>query len=143
MVLRSALEDFTETTLAMMAGVLAKLRYLAGLYRQVNGPYIHWGLSRTHGEAAAQQAISDSHREIFLRVLRTPLRQLRQDIQISSASSGMAEPELLHELSAREKDLLPLDLGGGSPRHFNSVLQALLALTSRPAKTPPDATRQS
>jgi hypothetical protein len=142
MVLRSALEDLTETTLAMVAGVFAKLRYLGGLRRDANGGYVHWGLSRTHGEAAAQQAMSDSHRDAFLHVLRTPLRELRQDIQTSSTSTGMAESELLQELSAKEKDLLPPDLSGGSARHFNSVLQALLALTSRPAKTPPDATRQ-
>jgi len=143
MVLRSALEDLRETTLAMVAGLLAKLRYLAGLRREVSGAYVHWGLSHTHGEVAAQQAISDSHREVFLRVLRTPLQALRQDIETSSASSGMAQTELVKELSSREKELLPADLGGGSARHFNSVLQALLALISHPAKTPPDATRQS
>lgn len=140
--LRSALEDLTETTLAVVSGVLAKLRYLAGLRRELDGAYVHWGLSRAHGEAAAQQAISDSHREVFLRVLRTPLRELKQDIETSSGSSGMTETELLDELSGKEKDLVPQDLGGGSTRHFSSVLQALSALISRPAKTPPDATRQ-
>lgn len=140
--LRSALEDLTETTLAVVSGVLAKLRYLAGLRRELDGAYVHWGLSRAHGEAAAQQAISDSHREVFLRVLRTPLRELKQDVETSSSSSGMTETELLDELSGKEKDLLPRDLGGGSTRHFSSVLQALSALISRPAKTPPDATRQ-
>jgi hypothetical protein len=142
MVLRSALEDLTETTLAVVTGVMAKLRYLAGLRVPSEGGYVHWGLSRTHGEAAAQEAISDTHREIFLRVLRTPLRELKQDIQTSSGENEMAVKELLNDLSAKENDLLPHDLGGGSARHFSSVLQALSALISRPAKTPPDATRQ-
>ena len=124
----------------MVAGLFAKLRYLAGLRRDANGGYIHWGMTRTHGEAAAQQAIADSHQEIFLRVLRTPLRDLRQDVEASSVATGIAGKELLEDLSARKADLLPNNLGGGSPRHFSSVLHALLALASRPAKNPPDAT---
>ena len=142
MVLRSALEDLTETTLATLGGLFAKLRYLAGLRRQENGPYVHWGMARTHGESAAQQAISRSHREIFLHVLRTPLRDLEQEVQTSSASSGVDEKELLEELSGKKETLVPNDLGGGSRRHFNSVLHALLTLTSHRAKTPPDATHQ-
>ena len=142
MVLRSALEDLTETTLAVVNGVMAKLRYLAGLRGPSEGGYVHWGLSKTHGEAAAQEAIGETHREIFLRVLRTPLRELKQDIQTSGGDSEMAVKELLDDLSAKENDLLPHDLGGGSARHFSSVLQALSALISHPAKTPPDATRQ-
>jgi len=142
MVLRSALEDLTETTLATLGGLFAKLRYLAGLRRQGNGPYVHWGMARTHGESATQEAFGQSHREIFLRMLRTPLRNLRDEVRISSTNGGISEEELLKELSERKDTLLPNDLGGGSPRHFNSVLHALLTLTSHRVKTPPDATRQ-
>jgi len=143
MVLRSALEDLTETTLATLAGLFAKLRYLAGLRRGGNGPYVHWGMTRTHGETAAQEAIGESHREIFLRVLRTPVRELTREVETSSAATGISEKQLLEELSGKKQDLLPNDLAGGSPRHFNSVLHALLALTSHRGKTPPDATLQS
>jgi len=143
MLLKSAFEDLSETTLAALAGVLAKLRYLAGLREQQSGTYKHWGLSHIHGDAAAQQALADAHRGIFLRLLRTPVRQLRQDLEKASAAAGMTEKDFIEDLTKRKEDLLPGDAGGGSPRHFSSVLYALSILTSRPGETPPDASRQS
>jgi hypothetical protein len=139
MTLRSALEDLLETTLIGVAGITGKIEYVASLRDQVSGTYSHWGLTRTHGEAAAQQALAEAHRQLFLRLLRTPLCTLCDDVVISGEALQMTGVEYVERLRSRAAALLPPDLGGGSARHFSSVLQALSALASNPARTPAGA----
>lgn len=137
MTLRSALEDLFETTLAGVAGIAGKIEYVASLRDTASGAYSHWGLTQAYGEPSAQRALADAHRLVFLRFLRTPLRTLRDDIVISSGALQMTAGEYVEHLRSRAPALLPSDLGGGSARHFNSVLHALSILVS--VKTPPEA----
>ena len=51
----------------------------------------------------------------------------------------MTASEYMERFQNQLPALLPPDLGGGSARHFSSVLHALSILVSTPAKTPPDA----
>ena len=139
MPLKSALEDLSGTTLAGVVGTVAKIEYLASLRDAGSGSYSHWGLIRAHGELAAQQALAEAHRLLFLRVLRTPLRALRDDVMVSSGALQMTAGEYMERLRSRAQALLPPDLGGGSARHFSSVLQALSILVSTPAQTPSEA----
>jgi hypothetical protein len=138
MTLKSALEDLLETTIAGVAGIVGKIEYVASLRDAVSGTYSHWGLSRAYGEHAAQQALAEVHRLLFLRLLRTPLRVLREDVMISSGALQMTAGEYVDRLR-NQSVLLPQDLGGGSARHFNSVLHALSILVSAPVTVPPDA----
>ena len=139
MTLKSALEDLLGTTLAGVAGIAGKIEYVAGLRDTASGAYSHWGLTRAYGEAAAQRALAEAHRLLFLRLLRTPLRILRDDVVVSSEALQMTAGEYVKRLRSRGPALLPPDLGGGSARHFNSVLQALSILVSSPPKTPSEA----
>lgn len=139
MALRSALEDLLGTTLAEVAGTVGKVGYLASLRDTASGTYAHWGLTRTYGEIAAQQALAEAHRLLFLRMLRTPLRALREDVQLSSEALKMTAGEFMEQLRGQATALLPTDLGGGSARHFSSVLHALSSLLSAPAAAASDA----
>jgi len=76
---------------------------------------------------------------LFLKVLRTPLRQLRDDVMLSSGALQKTAGEYLEGFQKRMPELLPQDLNGGSARHFNSVLHALSVLVSNRAMTPPEA----
>ena len=125
MTLRSALEDLLETTLAGVAGIAGKIEYVASLRDTASGAYSHWGLTRAYGEPAAQHALAEAHRLVFLGFLRTPLRTLRDDVIVSSGVLQITAGEYVEP-----------DLGGGSARHFSSVLQALSILLSEPVKTP-------
>lgn len=139
MSLTSAFEDFVHTTLSAFPGLLAKLEYLSGL-KQVDGGYGHWGLSRVHGEAAAQRALAESHSILLSEILRTPLRTLMEDVTVSAATQERTAPVYLEQLAKRSWQLLPKQVGGGSDRHFSSVLHALSALArSRPNATRPNA----
>lgn len=139
MALKSALEDLLGTTLAGVAGTLGKIEYLAGLRDTASGTYSHWGFARVYGEAAAEQALVEAHRLLFLKLLRTPLRELRADVMVSSRALAMTAREYLERLRRHGLGLQPQDLGGGCARHFSSVLHALSLLFSTPAGTPQDA----
>jgi len=139
MALKSALEDLLGTTLAGVAGTLGQIEYVAGLRDAASGTYLHWGFARVYGEAAAAQALAEAHRLLFLRLLRTPLRDLCADLMVSSGALAMTAGQYLERLRSHGLGLQPQDLGGGCARHFSSVLHALSLLLSTPAGTPPDA----
>ena len=139
MTLLCALDDLLVRTLGVFPSVLARLEYMSGL-RQSDGRYSHWGLSRVHGELEAQKALLESHEILISEVLRTPLRRLMQDAEAGCAAQEQQPSAYLEDLSARSTSLLPEDMGGGSTRHFSSVLHALSALArSQQRATPPDA----
>jgi len=128
MVLKTVKEDLQASTLRAISGLLAKLGYLAGL-RQADGTYSHWGLSRVHGEEAAQEALSGAHEGLVSKILRTPLHKLVDDVQDSCVSVRRDRADFLAELRDREFQVLPANAGVGSRRHLSSVLHALSALT--------------
>jgi len=124
MPLYSPLDDFMERTVAHIPGLLPKLEYLSAL-RAADGGYEHWGMMRVFGDEAAQQAIKHAHCDLFLRVLRTPMRELLEDAQAAAERSDVAAEIYVNGLNAAGERLLPEKLGGGSARHFNSVLETL------------------
>jgi hypothetical protein len=142
MTFRSAIDDVLDVSLAAVSGIVRKLEYLSGL-RETPNSYSHWGLARVYGEEAAQQALAEAHRTIFLVVLRTSLRTLRDDVAVSSREEQKPVEDYAGDLRGSLSSLLPCDLGGGSARHFSSVLHALSSLASNQPKTRPHATHLS
>ncbi len=140
MPLKSALEDLLETTLTNVTGVVGKIEYVASLRAPTHKGYVHWGLSKVHGEEGAQRAISEAHRGLFLKILRTPLQQLREDVMAASQAAQQPAREYVESLRKRQEELLPEDLAGGSAGHFSSVLRALSSLAADPHQSPPRAT---
>jgi len=138
MTLHSAFEDLVGSTLASISGLLTKIEYLSGLRNgDRSRTYEHWGLARVYGEQAAQHALAEAHQTLFLKVLRTSLRQLHQGAELGHGALSIPAQDYLEELRKRRADLLPADLGGGSARHFSSVLQALSSLAKHsPPSTP-------
>ena len=128
MPLRSALEDLRETTLRKVSGLLGRLEYLAHL-RTSDGKYSHWGLAKTHGESASQEALSEAHRSALAGVLRTPLRRMVQDAEASSEAQGISAESFTKHLQEEGDSLLPPSPGAGAARHLKSVLRALSYLT--------------
>ena len=137
MTLLSVGDDFVHTTLRAVPGLLGKLRYVAEL-RGEDGRYAHWGLARVYGEPAAQRALAEAHLALFLQVLRAPLRELLEDILQMAAANGEKPAVCTQNLQASLPALLPPELGGGSARHFSSVLEGLSSLSrsKRPASRP-------
>jgi len=122
-------DDFSDRTLAAVPGTLAKLEYVSGL-RSDGGVYSHWGLSRTYGQAAANQTVASAHSEIFLAILRSPLSTLADEIRQQAEDRGVSVREYATTLASEGEKLIPESLRGGTRRHFNSVLQSLSALAA-------------
>jgi uncharacterized protein YbgA (DUF1722 family) len=142
MTLKSALDDVLDVTLSAVSGIVGKLEYFSSLRERPNS-YSHWGLAKVYGEGVAQKALAEAHSAFFLVILRTSLRTLRDDVEVSSREKQKPADEYVEDLRSRLPSLLPSDLGGGSARHFSSVLHALSSLASNQAKTRPHATHPS
>ncbi len=114
--LRSANEDFSGT-LSKLSNALARLAFVCSL-RKTRTRYRHWGLTRTHGERDAQQALAEGHSSALIALLRTSVRDLWQLVR-------RREPSVVHiqELEQkRPKMLVPADLKGGSPWHLRASI---------------------
>jgi hypothetical protein len=138
MTLTSALEDLQETTLEAISGILRRLEYLARL-KDRGGDYVHWGFVRVHGDLSAKKALAQSHRSLVSEVLSTPIRNLLQDVEKSSALAEMPPVSYVERLCDAGPQLLPAAPAAGSSRHLSSVLHALLCLSrvQRQGATPP------
>ncbi|HZP16375.1 MAG TPA: hypothetical protein VFB00_00320 [Terriglobales bacterium] len=134
MSLLSALDDLMLRTLTELPGLLSKLEYLSSLRHPETGVYSHWGLSRIYGDTAAQAAMAEAHELLISEILQTPLRKLMEDAVSCGAAQGEDAEKYLEELLDRCSILLPQQLGGGSSRHFSSVLHALSALAHSQAR---------
>jgi hypothetical protein len=132
-----ATEDFVLRTLSAVDGRWSKLQYVVSL-RDQDGTYRHWGLARLYGEEQAGRTLESAHQQLFLEVLRTPLRELWADVRQTARGRGAPESEFVRELEAAGRALVPRDYAGGSLRHFNSVLAALSGL-ARQGPTHPGA----
>jgi hypothetical protein len=136
MTLKSALQDLRESTLAAVAGLLAKLAYLGSLRRREGG-YMHWGLSLVYGDEPSDRALKTAHTEVLSKVLRTPISDLEEDLHQSSQTAKKAPGPYVDGLQEQFQQLLPSPQDAVSAGHLNSVLIALSALEkSRKAATP-------
>jgi len=129
--LLSVADDIVVNTLSVIPGLLGRLEYLSGL--KGRDGYAHWGLSRVYGERVAHQALSEAHGFLLSEVLRTPIRKLISEVEIACASSDRSPSAYLKQLYENYPSLLPDQVGGGSVRHFSSVLHALSALAAVPS----------
>lgn len=127
----SPFDDFSQNTLTAVSGTLGKLQYVVGL-RQINGEYFHWGMARSHGEESASLAIAQAHTNVFLCVLRTPIRDLWSEVRTLAFDQHADTRDFIAQLQQRGDSLVPKELQGGTRRHFNSVLLALCRLAGAP-----------
>ena len=77
---RRIIQDFTLSTLARIESPFSRLAYLASLRNLSSNVYEHAGLSAVYPQGAVQQALEQCHREIFERILETPLAVQEEDL---------------------------------------------------------------
>jgi hypothetical protein len=127
MTFSSPIEDLQRLTLRAIISGLRRLEYLAGL-RDGSGRYTHWGFERVYGDIAAEKTMQKAHRSVVSEILSTPLRDLREEVQLSGEDAQIPPAVYLEQLTVRGPALLPSDPAVGSERHLNSVLHALSEL---------------
>ena len=138
----SCLEDSIKTILARGMGTWGKLQYVASL-RQPEGTYLHWGLTRLHGERAVRRAFVEVHVGLVRQVLHSPLSELMEDLKREAEDYGSSSGECLSNLSRRAAELVPPESGEGARRKFNSVLTALSAIVQAEPPTASGSARVS
>jgi hypothetical protein len=138
MTLKSAMQDLRETTLAAVAGLLAKLAYLGSLRRREGG-YKHWGLSLVYGEESSDRALKAAHSEVLSKVLRTPISELEEDLRESSQTGQETPGTYIAGMQEQFNQLLPSPQDAVSARHLSSVLVALSALEKNRKPATPSA----
>ena len=127
MKLLSPIDDFLSNTLSALASLLDRLEYVASL-QQSDGKYQHWGLARTYGDQTAHEVIQEVHCFNYLQTLRTPVKTLVDEVKRGAAHKGLDELSYVRDLSAVSPRLIPNQPTGGSARHLDSVLLALLKI---------------
>lgn len=125
----SAREDFVRRTLSGVRGIWSRLNYIRQL-RGRGGTYEHWGLKQVHGEHLAVRAIADVHSELYLELLRTPLPQLMEQLELQTENSEYSGKDLAHALKEQQQKILPANLCGGAPKHLHSVLTSISLLAN-------------
>jgi hypothetical protein len=78
---RRVIQDFTQTTLAGIPSLFARLSYMASLRDLSSGRYEHAGLAALYPDAAIQQALQLCHEQIFERILETSLSGQEEDLR--------------------------------------------------------------
>jgi hypothetical protein len=78
---RRVILDFTQTTLAGIPGLFARLAYMASLRDLSSGRYDHAGLAALYPDAAVQQALQLCHEQIFERILEASLSTQEEDLR--------------------------------------------------------------
>ena len=129
MTLKSAYDDLRQRTIERIPGTWVKLQYVAGL-RSSTG-YLHWGLERVHGPAAAQEAFTKVHKGLVKNILRTRLSVLQEDLAQSSEADGTSSGSCVSILRGSLNQLLPSGCPKEAELHLLSVLETLSALAAR------------
>lgn len=92
---QAVLKDFVEHSLLAIPSELGRLAYVASLRDAGSEFYRHDGLAALYPDGAVQQALLMCHKELFLRVLESPLERLEIDLQVClGALSGGFEKSL-------------------------------------------------
>jgi hypothetical protein len=127
--MKTAVQRLQENALDQMPR-LARLKYLASA-REPNGQYSHWGLAKMYGSATLQQAMSEMHSSVFVDVLRTPIRQLADEVSGNARETGVSREAYVETFSAKFKAVSPENHLGGCEEHLKMVLYALSCLARR------------
>lgn len=128
----SVFADFMQS-LNVLNGVWSRLNYIREL-REVDGKYRHWGLAQTHGEVETNRAIAEVHSELHLQLLRSPLQEVFEQLPLGADEAGCSSLQLAEQLCEERERLMPDDLRGGSPKHFDAVLKVTKMLAKRSKK---------
>jgi hypothetical protein len=78
---RSAEADLFRNTLSRIPTLFGRLAYLASLRDHSSRLYVHHGLMSIYGGKESQQALAQSHREIFQNWLKLPLADKIEDLK--------------------------------------------------------------
>lgn len=126
----SAAADMWRNTLAAIPSVFGRLVYLSALRNGNTGRYEHHGLAARHGQAQADMALRNSHREVFRTWREYPLAEQKADLDLYLATLFEPKVSVIETWLklAPYRHLLPAETPGDDQQLYLSDFQALLAM---------------
>jgi hypothetical protein len=85
---RVVIEDFSSRTLAAIASAVGRLYYVSSLRDSGSGRYVHEGLGSRYSQGAVQEGLTQCHEELFAKILETPLKEQKQDLDKCFRAAG-------------------------------------------------------
>jgi hypothetical protein len=85
---RTVIEDFSSRTLAAIASAVGRLYYVSSLRDSGSGRYVHDGLGSRYSQGAVQEGLTQCHEELFAKILETPLKEQKQDLDKCFSAAG-------------------------------------------------------
>ncbi len=79
---RDAAANIWRNTLSQIPSIFGRMVYLASLRNPNSGDYEHHGVAQFFGAEKANQALSDSHMEVFGEWLCMDLQQQKSDLDV-------------------------------------------------------------
>ena len=130
---RRIIQDFTLSTLARIESPFSRLAYLASLRNLSSNVYEHAGLSAVYPQGAVQQALEQCHREIFERILETPLAVQEEDLgaHLRTLPQGIHRTAALWRKLEAYRALMPADSPDYLKELFCSNVRAILEILER------------
>jgi hypothetical protein len=123
-------EDFRRHTLKALPTLVEKLAYISSL-QDVQGRYMHWGLSRIFGDHKAQQGISTVHSELATQLIRLPVRSTYQEYSGATEEgrhSHLLDPEFFSLKAPSNGDEL-------LSAHLQLIRDSIVTLAGRESTT--------
>ncbi len=126
----AARRDLVGRTLSKIRGDFARLVYLASMRDYNTGEYHHEGLACMFTQSVAGRAIASCHRDIFRRLLRCPLKELVEQLELYASSNCSTSSELVRiwERLQPYRVTVPLECGPLAARFFVSNIRTALAI---------------
>jgi hypothetical protein len=124
MALLSPVEDFLIRSLGPVKSAVARLKYLGEIRR--DSGYEHWGMEHAYGAERTNAALAEIHSMLWLEVLRTPIKRLKEE------SEPRPDDSIRTFFSP---GLVPSDTRGTSVRHMRLVATTLSILAAKDLST--------
>ncbi len=139
--IQNVIQDVSESTLAGFQAEYGKLVYLASLRDLASGRYVHAGLEAIYGRRDTHEGLWQTHKQICMRILETPLGKQEADLALCLRGfEGELEEVIAHW---RELEFYLALLPFGLPHYlrslFSSNVEILLSVLQDDAARRPKA----